>query len=79
MKMGSFDLLVGKVVALAGRDRLMARIWTGQRYTRRASGAARREVERSSSSDPGREMVQVETLIPAGVESGWRCSSGRRG
>jgi len=36
----------------------------------------RREVQRSSLSIPGREMVQVETLIPAGVESGWHIHPG---
>ena len=35
-----------------------------------ASKLARREVQRSPSSIPGRENVQVETLIPAGIESG---------
>lgn len=37
---------------------------------------ARREVQRSPSSIPGREIVQVETLIPAGVESGWHAHPG---
>jgi quercetin dioxygenase-like cupin family protein len=37
---------------------------------------ARREVQRSPSSIPGREIVQVETLIPPGVESGWRAHPG---
>src|SRR5262249_52772461 len=37
---------------------------------------ARREVQRSPLSIPGREMVQVETLIPAGVESGWHVHPG---
>jgi len=36
-----------------------------------AGKLARREVQRSPSSIPGREIVQVETLIPAGIESGW--------
>jgi quercetin dioxygenase-like cupin family protein len=31
----------------------------------------RTEVQRTSSSIPGREIVQVLTEIPAGVESGW--------
>ena len=44
-----------------------------------AGKLARREVQRSSSSIPGREIVQVETLIPAGVEFGMARSSGRRG
>ena len=37
---------------------------------------ARREVQRSPSSIPGREIVQVETLIPPGVESGWHAHPG---
>ena len=37
---------------------------------------ARREVQRSPLSIPKREMVQVETLIPAGVESGWHVHPG---
>jgi quercetin dioxygenase-like cupin family protein len=41
-----------------------------------AGKLARREVQRSSSSIPGREIVQVETLIPAGVESGWHAHPG---
>lgn len=41
-----------------------------------ASKLARREVQRSPSSVPGREIVQVETLIPAGVESGWHVHPG---
>jgi quercetin dioxygenase-like cupin family protein len=41
-----------------------------------ASKLARREVQRSRLSIPNREMVQVETLIPAGVESGWHIHPG---
>ena len=41
-----------------------------------ASKLARREVQRSPSSIPGRENVQVETLIPAGIESGWHAHPG---
>src|SRR5687768_5473257 len=41
-----------------------------------ASKLARREVQRSPSSIPGREIVQVETLIPPGVESGWHTHPG---
>ena len=37
---------------------------------------ARREVQRSPSSIQGREIVQVETLIPPGVESGWHSHPG---
>jgi quercetin dioxygenase-like cupin family protein len=36
----------------------------------------RREVQRSPISIPGREIVQVETLIPAGIESGWHTHPG---
>jgi quercetin dioxygenase-like cupin family protein len=41
-----------------------------------AGKLSRREVQRSPLSIPGREMVQVETLIPAGVESGWHIHPG---
>jgi quercetin dioxygenase-like cupin family protein len=41
-----------------------------------AGKLARREVQRSPLSISGREMVQVETLIPAGVESGWHIHPG---
>ena len=41
-----------------------------------ASKLTRREIQRSPSSIPGREIVQVETLIPAGVESGWHTHPG---
>jgi quercetin dioxygenase-like cupin family protein len=41
-----------------------------------AGKLARREVQRSLLSIPSREMVQVETLIPAGVESGWHIHPG---
>lgn len=41
-----------------------------------AGKLARREIQRSASSIPGREIVQVETWIPAGVESGWHVHPG---
>src|SRR5688572_11911065 len=41
-----------------------------------AGKLARREVQRSPLSIPSREMVQVETLIPAGVEAGWHVHPG---
>jgi quercetin dioxygenase-like cupin family protein len=41
-----------------------------------ASKLTRREVQRAPLSIPGREMVQVETLIPAGVASGWHIHPG---
>jgi quercetin dioxygenase-like cupin family protein len=41
-----------------------------------AGKLARREVQRAPLSIPGHEMVQVETLIPAGVESGWHVHPG---
>jgi quercetin dioxygenase-like cupin family protein len=41
-----------------------------------AGKLARREVQRAPLSIPSREMVQVETLIPAGVESGWHVHPG---
>src|SRR4028119_1672145 len=36
----------------------------------------RTEVQRASSSIPGREIVQVLTEIPVGVESGWHVHPG---
>jgi quercetin dioxygenase-like cupin family protein len=36
----------------------------------------RTEVQRSASSIPGREIVQVLTEIPVGVESGWHTHPG---
>jgi quercetin dioxygenase-like cupin family protein len=41
-----------------------------------AGKLARREVQRAPLSIAGREIVQVETLIPAGVESGWHIHPG---
>ena len=67
-------LLVG-VVALAGVVASMASL-SGQARDDLASKLDRREVLRSPSSIPGREIVQVETLIPVGVESGWHVHPG---
>ena len=71
--------LLVAVVALAGMIAYMASA-SGQakKGTRDelAGKLARREVQRSPLSIPGREMVQVETLIPAGVESGWHIHPG---
>jgi len=36
----------------------------------------RTEIQRRSSSIPGREIVQVRTEIPAGVASGWHTHPG---
>jgi quercetin dioxygenase-like cupin family protein len=36
----------------------------------------RTEIQHSASSIPGREIVQVRTEIPAGVESGWHIHPG---
>ena len=36
----------------------------------------RTELQRAASSIPGREIVQVLTEIPAGVESGWHMHPG---
>ena len=67
------------VVALAGAFAYMAPA-SGQakKETRDelAGKLARREVQRAPLSIPGREMVQVETLIPVGVESGWHIHPG---
>jgi quercetin dioxygenase-like cupin family protein len=36
----------------------------------------RTEIQRSTSSIPGRDIVQVLTEIPAGIESGWHTHPG---
>ena len=41
-----------------------------------AATLKRTEVQRRSSSIPGREIVQVLTEIPCGVESGWHIHPG---
>ena len=41
-----------------------------------ASTLKRTEIQHSPSSVPGREIVQVLTEIPAGVESGWHTHPG---
>ena len=67
------------VIALAG---VVAYIIPASGQAKKRTGdelvgkLARREVQRSPLSIPGREMVQVETLIPAGVESGWHIHPG---
>jgi quercetin dioxygenase-like cupin family protein len=67
------------VIALAGVLAYMAPA-SGQanKATRDelAGKLARREIQRAQLSIAGREMVQVETLIPAGVESGWHVHPG---
>jgi quercetin dioxygenase-like cupin family protein len=67
--------LLAGIVALAGVVASMAPL-SGQSRDDLASKLARREVQRSPSSIPGREIVQVETLIPPGVESGWHAHPG---
>ena len=72
-------LFVLVAVALAGLASYMGRA-SGQadkgKRDELAGKLARREVQRSPLSIPGREMVQVETLIPVGVESGWHVHPG---
>jgi quercetin dioxygenase-like cupin family protein len=41
-----------------------------------AATLERTEVQRGASSIPGREIVQVLTRIPVGVESGWHTHPG---
>ncbi|XIA62520.1 cupin domain-containing protein [Bradyrhizobium sp. TZ2] len=41
-----------------------------------AGKLTRRVIQRAPSSIPGREIVQVETEIPVGVESGWHIHPG---
>jgi quercetin dioxygenase-like cupin family protein len=67
--------LLAGILALAGVVASMAPL-SGQSRDELASKLARREVQRSPSSIPGREIVQVETLIPPGVESGWHVHPG---
>jgi hypothetical protein len=43
-----------------------------------AAKLKRTELQHSPSSIPGREIVQVLTEIPCGVESGWHIHPGRR-
>jgi quercetin dioxygenase-like cupin family protein len=67
------------VVAMAG---IVAYIAPASGQAKKGTGddlagkLARREVQRSPLSIPKREMVQVETLIPPGVESGWHIHPG---
>jgi quercetin dioxygenase-like cupin family protein len=67
------------VIALAGMANYMGPA-SGQadkgKRDELAGKLARREVQRSPLSIPGREIVQVETLIPVGVESGWHVHPG---
>jgi quercetin dioxygenase-like cupin family protein len=50
---------------------------TSMRATDELAGVLRRtEVQRGASSIPGREIVQVLTEIPVGVESGWHTHPG---
>jgi quercetin dioxygenase-like cupin family protein len=67
------------VIALAGVVAYMAPAsgQAGKGTQDELSGKlARREIQRGQLSIAGREMVQVETLIPAGVESGWHIHPG---
>jgi quercetin dioxygenase-like cupin family protein len=41
-----------------------------------AATLQRTEIQRATSSIPGREIVQVRTEIPEGVESGWHLHHG---
>ena len=68
--------VVGSMTALSGRADGQAASKEGKSRDELASKLARREVQRSPSSIPGREIVQVETLIPPGVESGWHVHPG---
>jgi len=68
-------VLLAGIAAVAGVVASMDPL-SGQSRDDLASKLARREVQRSPSSIPGREIVQVETLIPAGVESGWHVHPG---
>jgi quercetin dioxygenase-like cupin family protein len=61
--------IVGYMAPASGQDKKGTR-------DELAGKLARREVQRSPLSIPKREMVQVETLIPPGVESGWHIHPG---
>ncbi len=67
---------VGSMTPLSGRADGEAASKEAKSRDELASKLARREVQRSPSSIPGREIVQVETLIPPGVESGWHAHPG---
>ena len=49
---------------------------TSQPHDALAGKLKRTELQRSTSSIPGREIVQVLTEIPCGVESGWHIHPG---
>jgi quercetin dioxygenase-like cupin family protein len=49
---------------------------TQQPFDALAGKLKRTELQHSASSIPGREIVQVLTEIPAGVESGWHTHPG---
>ena len=49
---------------------------TAERRDDLAGKLVRRVIQRAPSSVPGREIVQVETEIPPGVESGWHVHPG---
>jgi quercetin dioxygenase-like cupin family protein len=73
-------LPAGAVLAQSAASHGAAASGSGDRSERPrddlAAKLVRREVQRSPSSIPGREIVQVETLIPVGVESGWHVHPG---
>jgi quercetin dioxygenase-like cupin family protein len=54
----------------------MADTATDQPVDELASKLKRTEIQHETSSIPGREIVQVLTEIPAGVESGWHMHPG---
>jgi quercetin dioxygenase-like cupin family protein len=49
---------------------------TGPPFDALAGTLKRTEIQHRGSSIPGREIVQVRTEIPAGVESGWHTHPG---
>jgi quercetin dioxygenase-like cupin family protein len=64
------------VVAIATTRAADSPMTTSQPTDALAARLKRTEVQRSTSSIPGREIVQVLTEIPAGVESGWHIHPG---
>ncbi len=63
--------------ARAGGRRRDALRWQGEQPIDELAGKLKRtEIQHRPSSIPGREIVQVLTEIPAGVESGWHIHPG---
>jgi quercetin dioxygenase-like cupin family protein len=64
------------VVAVASTRRADPSMTASQPVDALAARLTRIEVQRGASSIPGRQIIQVLTEIPAGVESGWHTHPG---